>query len=1023
MRDIRLIAFLFLFTNVNSQQYNIKNYSTKSGLANSIVNHAFIDSKGYLWFSTQGGLSRFDGKTFYNYTTKQGLPGNDITFAAEDKEGNIWIATNGFGVCKFDGNSFQIFDESNGLGNNNVRQIYTDTKNNIWFATRGGGISKYAQNKLTTITSKDGLPGDEFFSITEDKTGNLWFGSRGKGLVKYNGSFFYTYTTKDGLSHNSILSLFIDKAGVMWIGTTAGGLCKYVNNTFEKVNVPGFETDVIFQITQDSHGFIWVATEHGLLKFENEKLKIFKENHGLIASYIYSVCPDYEDNIWVTSNSGVSMFKNESFVTYTTKENLSSNKVTTICPINTKDFVIGTSGSGLNCYIDGRIEYLDIPELSQSIIYTIYHHNDDKIWIGSESSNDGIIVLEKKNNKYVLSQKIQSINGFEIKTVGKIVGDKNGVVWIATYGAGLFAYKDGNFTTFNTDNGLTTNELYTAFVDSKNNLWVGTLKGGLQKFDGEKFTTYKKEDGLGDNSVWSIAENSKGNLFIGTSENGLVCFDGKNFKAITADNGLASNLVYSVECDNKNRVWVGTDKGLNVLSLDELFNIKNIKYYGDANGLKGIEVSQNGFLFGENNQLWIATNNGLTKYNPAYDYVNSTPPKIVINDIRMNYQVVDWLKYADSTDKVTKLGINPVFSYKENHLTFSFQALTTDNVKYQFKLEGSGDEWSPLTTNTEAVYTNIPPGKNYRFLVKALNSDGFWSKEEAIFEFSISPPFWQTWWFYTICAIVAIGAIVGFINYRTAQLAKEKKILEDKVTERTAELKTANSSLSVAYTEIKDSINYAKRIQQAILPLEAEIKNSIPQYFILFKPRDVVSGDFYWFNQKNENVYIAACDCTGHGVPGAFMSIIGTSLLNEVVSETNITEPSKIMDTLREKLIAVLKQQSSDQESKDGMDMVLCNLSLPKNKISFAGANNPLYFIRNGELSEYKGNKQPVGVYGDQLKPFTSQTIDVQKDDMIYIFSDGYPDQFGGEKGKKYLYKRFKEFLLTIANKTVAEQK
>jgi serine phosphatase RsbU (regulator of sigma subunit) len=156
--------------------------------------------------------------------------------------------------------------------------------------------------------------------------------------------------------------------------------------------------------------------------------------------------------------------------------------------------------------------------------------------------------------------------------------------------------------------------------------------------------------------------------------------------------------------------------------------------------------------------------------------------------------------------------------------------------------------------------------------------------------------------------------------------------------------------LSVAFKDIKDSINYAKPIQQAILPHEAEIRKDHPEHFIFFKPRDVVSGDFYWFNKKNDKIYIAACDCTGHGVPGAFMSIIGNSLLNEIAHETSVSEPALILNALRDKIILALKQRSSDLETKDGMDMVLCCIDRENKKLSFAGANNPLYLIRQGQL-------------------------------------------------------------------------
>jgi len=222
--------------------------------------------------------------------------------------------------------------------------------------------------------------------------------------------------------------------------------------------------------------------------------------------------------------------------------------------------------------------------------------------------------------------------------------------------------------------------------------------------------------------------------------------------------------------------------------------------------------------------------------------------------------------------------------------------------------------------------------------------------------------------------------------------------------------------------EITDSINYAQRIQDAMLPAK-EIKFKLfPDAFVLFEPRDVVSGDFYWFGERNRKRIIAAVDCTGHGVPGAFMSMIGNSFLNEIILEKGITSPEKVLETLREKIIEALKQKGETGENKDGMDITLCVFDDEKKCVEFSGANNPLYIIRNNELIETKGDKQPVGITFGELQPFTKHTIELQKNDCLYLFSDGYADQFGGPEKKKFKTKRLKEFLLSVHDKSMSEQ-
>jgi len=200
-------------------------------------------------------------------------------------------------------------------------------------------------------------------------------------------------------------------------------------------------------------------------------------------------------------------------------------------------------------------------------------------------------------------------------------------------------------------------------------------------------------------------------------------------------------------------------------------------------------------------------------------------------------------------------------------------------------------------------------------------------------------------------------------------------------------------------------------------------------FFILYKPKDIVSGDFYYAlahktaSGKNEMLYICTADCTGHGVPGAFMSMLGVSSLNESIIEKNITQPNEILNDIRTSIIASLNPEGSDEESKDGMDCILCAYDFDNMQLHVAAANNPLWIVRNGELDEYKPDKMPVGKYGDEPKPFSLQTINLQKGDVVYSFTDGYADQFGGPKGKKFKYKQLEEKLLANHQLPMEEQR
>jgi serine phosphatase RsbU (regulator of sigma subunit) len=255
--------------------------------------------------------------------------------------------------------------------------------------------------------------------------------------------------------------------------------------------------------------------------------------------------------------------------------------------------------------------------------------------------------------------------------------------------------------------------------------------------------------------------------------------------------------------------------------------------------------------------------------------------------------------------------------------------------------------------------------------------------------------------------------------------------MEQKVRERTAEITRQNeeiqkqsAQIAELYDQVKDSILYAKRIQEAILPSKEEINTALKNSMVLFRPKDIVSGDFYWFSEKHDRAIIAAADCTGHGVPGALMSMIGSSLLNEIVNEKGIVEPAQILFALKQGVIKALNKHPSADQTKDGMDIAICSIPKTGNKIEFAGANNPLWMIRNGEILEHRGDRQPVGIYGDNLDtPYTNHEVEVLPGDTVYIFSDGYADQFGGPNGKKFKYSQFKKLLVDINEEPMVKQR
>ena len=270
------------------------------------------------------------------------------------------------------------------------------------------------------------------------------------------------------------------------------------------------------------------------------------------------------------------------------------------------------------------------------------------------------------------------------------------------------------------------------------------------------------------------------------------------------------------------------------------------------------------------------------------------------------------------------------------------------------------------------------------------------------------------------------------LKEKTEELFQQKEEIvtqKEEIESQRDEIILQKIEIEKKNTSLTDSIHYALRIQEAMLPTNEMIASNLPEHFILYKPRDIVSGDFYWFRQIKNYTFIAAADCTGHGVPGAFMSMLGISILNEIITKRDLNPPNEVLDELRKRIKKSLHQKGQDGQTQDGMDIAMCVIDNESNEIQFSGAFNPMYVFRkstidnNYELIETKADRMPIGVHPFDNKNFTSKTMKLQTNDTLYLFSDGYASQFGGEKSEKFKTRRLKNILLKIQNKNLLEQK
>ncbi len=1017
----------------------LKFYDIEQGLSSSYIRCMLQDRNGNIWFGTGGGgVCKYDGSDFTHYTEKQGLPNNFVVSILEDHEGNIWFGTDGGGVCKYNGINFTIFSEKEGLINNAVWSMLEDKDHNIWFGTAGGGVCVYNGTDFKYYNKDNGLNSNYIFSLALDNENNIWLGSYGDGVLKFDGKTFTSYTEEDGLAGNTVQTILADNAGNIWFGTDANGVSKLKGKTFTNYNeASGLMSNEVNAILEDKNGNVWFGcNSQGVCKFNGVNFTCFTEFEGLSGSSIFSLLQDNNGNLWFgTDGHGVTKYDKSCFTHITKKEGLSNSAVYKTFEDHNHHLWYGTNGGGVCMYNEGKYySYTTDQGLVSNRVWGIAEDKDHNMWFGTNGGG----LCKFDGEKFYQYTDEQGLSGNKIYS---LLEDHNHNLWMATNGGGVCKFDGKTFTRFAQEEGLSSDIVYSITEDKENNLWFTTDEGGVCKYDGKTFTLLTEKEGLASNTVYSSMQDNKGIFWFGTDGGGVCKYNGKTFTCYTEENGLSNDKVWSILQDMQGNVWLGTENGLTKIDAASLDKDEiSTHVYKLNDGFLGNDVLQNSSYEDKKGFIWWGTGKMLTRYDPALDATDKLAPIMHLKNIKVHFQDIDWDKLlTDKNQTDIKLdGVSKWYSipeglslpYNHNRISLGYVGInykSQDKILYQYKLEGLEEKWVPSTIKTDAIYSNLSPA-DYIFKVRAVNKDGYWS-EPVSFSFTIRPPWWQTWWFRVFSVLFIIASIVSFFRYRTNALRKKQKELEDIVVERTAEVVSQKELLEEKNKEVLDSINYAQRIQRSILPPPEEMQKALHNHFVLYKPKAIISGDFYWMAQvhtaENANmVVLAVIDCTGHGVPGALMSIVGNTLLNQTIKNNDINTPAEALTFLNSELPKNLKAQQKGEIIRDGMDMVMCAINTQTRQLYFAGANNNLYILRKGSVIEINGDKQAIsGSTDDVKKPFTNHSFQLEKDDMLYLLTDGYADQFGGPKGKKYKHKQLEALFVAISDKPVAEQR
>jgi len=1014
-----LVWFSTIHSNLNGQSFSFKNF-----LPDTYIYSLNQDINGFLWVGTGTGLEKFDGFDFRKIIYPDSVAERYVTISFRDRGGRLWFGCN-------DGALF--YNSADGLvtvptkGIQSINDIFEDKDGSIWVIPQDkmilkidpqnpGNPTSFFTSKPIIMTSGRMLTGGDFLIGTQE---NLL-------LCRLDKDTLSIRQTIEGIEYTKVQAICKLKTKESWlIGTEGSGLFRVTLSDGKPVmerlkGHPELESLDIKSIMEDNSRNVWIsAYGSGIfqIKFSDGDGSIssvlpFTTESGLLGSKgesnVRTIFQDMEGNIWIGYyGDGLSMLSSDAYYCYAPSDKPEENNIISICGKDNK-FLLGTP-KGYFMFDPGNGRRETFVNLSGEIGNEIsYFHVDDEnnIWMGTKGSG---LYVKRKDGQVRLFRRSGNTGEDYIRHINS----KGDQIWIGTLNGIVILNRHSGDTirTLTIYNRLPHNSINQVFIKTNGNVLPATECDRLYDIDltNEVIIGKMIMRGSSKNKVLCFDEDKKGGIWAGTAGNGLFHITNDTVTRITSSDGLLSNYCYSILSDKDGIIWIGHERGFS--KYDPVSGIVKGMKTDFAKG-KGGDCNPNS-IREDNGRILIGTTEGLVVYDKEREKgkVHTAPVNNVISvtvnnkpfPVKSSYT----LKYKMYTIRIDYVGIS---------------LSDPERVLYKTKIDNLNEEWSELKSSRSIEY---PMGDGrYRFNMISFGEDGLSQKNPLTFEITIKKPYWRTWWF-TLLILMTVGGIVAIIvREREKAQQKVKEYLETELAARTRLVLKQKDEIELQNIEITDSINYAKRIQSSILPDIARLKETFKDAFILFHPRDIVSGDFYWFDKINDEKFIIVCaDSTGHGVPGAFMSMIGSTLLQDIISRKGITKPSQILTMLDKQIFSTLNQNVDVGVSNDGMDMVVCEVNVKSKLIRFASAMRPVIIVMGGESYYIKGNRCSVGGESVIEKYFDDQEYYLSEGDTVYMFSDGLPDQFGGADGKKMKIARMKKLIEEASVLPMSEQK
>lgn len=804
-------------------QYGLDAWATRDGLPQNSVTALLQTRNGYLWMGTEEGLVRFDGVRFSVYSTRNtpAFRQNRIEALAEGPDGSLWIGTVD-GLLRKRGNDFTAYGVAEGLPNETVMALLAEPDGSLWIGTLRGGLACWKNERFVSrLTGAEGLPSNLVTALTRSRDGSFWVGTDG-GLSRVReGRVVSRMTTSDGLPANRVNGIVEERDGELWVATS-GGLARLPEGRATAVT-EGKEFSSINALLQDRGGTIWTGTSRGLTRIRSDAIDSFDAGdgppHGVV---VVCLLEDHEGNLWIgTDGDGVLRLRDAPIATYGKRDGLTNEFVYTVLEDPHGTIWLGTRGGGLNRLRDGRMSALTKRDgLPHDAVSALTQARDGALWIGTAG---GGVARLKDGHIRVYAKR----DGLSSNLIRVLLEDRHGAVWIGTSGGGLDRLEQGHVTTFTVSDGLAGDTIVDLCEDRDGALWIGTTTG-VSRFQDGTFRTFREAEGLS-YAVRALKADPDGTLWIGTSGGGLFRMRDGRLSSVTARQGLYDDVVFAILDDRAGNLWMSCNRGLFRVArreLKEFFAGRRASVtcaaYGEADGMKSAECNggfQPAAWGGLDGRMWFATIRGVAVVDPRAIRVNREPPPVVLEKI-----VVDGRDLGAVAGQAFPPGSR---SIELDYTGLSF--VSSERMNFKYRLEGIDHDWVDVGTRRAAYYTNLPPGR-YVFRVIASNSDGVWNQTGASLPFSVRPFFWQTLWFFALCAGLVLFAAAATFHVRVRTLRAREGELKRRVAEEIARVRVLSGLLPICAwcKKVRDDAGYWNQIESYIREhSEAEFTHGI----------------------------------------------------------------------------------------------------------------------------------------------------------------------------------------------------